>query len=126
MAKRGPIVMQRGTAAVEFALVLPLLLTLVLGAIDWGWLFYLQQVVANGAREAARAGSLEGTDAALAVSDAQVACTAYVTNAGLDKTKAACTATADTGCPSNCVSVTLTYPAGSMTGFLTSIMPAST
>src|SRR6267142_1730292 len=54
----GPRDRQRGTAAVEFALVFPLLLTLVLGAIDWGWYFFIDQLVTNSAREGARAGTL--------------------------------------------------------------------
>jgi Flp pilus assembly protein TadG len=45
--------------AVEFALVLPLLLLLVLGGIDWGYYFFAGEIVANAAREGARAGSLE-------------------------------------------------------------------
>src|SRR3954462_15655456 len=49
---------QGGVAAVEFALVFPLLLTLVLGAIDWGWFFFIDQLVTNCAREGARAGTL--------------------------------------------------------------------
>ncbi len=46
---------QRGQAAVEFALVLPVLLILVLGSIDAGWLLYAKLSTAAAAREAARA-----------------------------------------------------------------------
>jgi Flp pilus assembly protein TadG len=49
---------QRGAVAVEFALVLPLLMLLVLAGIDWGYFFFVSQVAANAAREGARAGSL--------------------------------------------------------------------
>jgi hypothetical protein len=49
---------RRGAVAVEFALVLPILLLLVLGGIDWGYFFFAGQIVANAAREGARAGSL--------------------------------------------------------------------
>src|SRR4051794_30341795 len=49
---------QRGTAAVEFALVFPLLLTLVLGAIDWGWYFFIDQLVPTCPRGGAGAGPL--------------------------------------------------------------------
>ncbi|MBN2358950.1 MAG: pilus assembly protein, partial [Deltaproteobacteria bacterium] len=49
----------RGAAAVEFAIVLPLLLLLVLGGLDWGYYFFIAQVTTNAAREGARAGSLE-------------------------------------------------------------------
>lgn len=43
---------------VEFALVLPLLASLLIGLADFGFLFYGHVQVANAAREGARAGSL--------------------------------------------------------------------
>ena len=46
---------QKGQALVEFALVLPVLLILVLGSIDAGWLLYAKISTASAAREAARA-----------------------------------------------------------------------
>jgi len=39
---------------VEFALVLPILLTLVFGIIDFGWIFGNQLIANNACREAAR------------------------------------------------------------------------
>lgn len=44
---------QRGAVAVEFALVLPLLITIVLGCIDFGRFAYTHIAVTNAAREAA-------------------------------------------------------------------------
>jgi hypothetical protein len=58
VVKRPRRIRQRGAVAVEFALVLPLLLLLVLGGIDWGYFFFVGEIVANAAREGARAGSL--------------------------------------------------------------------
>lgn len=49
---------QRGAVAVEFALVLPLLLLLVLGGIDWGYYFFVGEIAGNAAREAARSAAL--------------------------------------------------------------------
>ena len=49
---------ERGAVAVEFALVLPILLLLVLAGIDWGYYFFAGQIVANAAREGARVGAL--------------------------------------------------------------------
>ncbi len=43
-----------GAAAVEFALVVPLLATLVLGIIQYGWYFYVANNTSAAAREAAR------------------------------------------------------------------------
>jgi len=45
---------QRGAAAAEFALVLPLFLLLVVGAIDFGRAFWAKNTLANVAREATR------------------------------------------------------------------------
>jgi Flp pilus assembly protein TadG len=50
---------ERGAVAVEFALVLPLLLLLVLGGIDWGYYFFAGEIAANAAREGARAGAIQ-------------------------------------------------------------------
>lgn len=49
---------QSGQAIVEFVLILPILLTLVLGSIDAGWLLYAKISTAAAAREAARAVSV--------------------------------------------------------------------
>ena len=47
---------QEGAAAVEFALVGPLLLLLLAGLFDFGWLFYWQHTVTNASRAGARYG----------------------------------------------------------------------
>ena len=118
---------QRGVAAVEFALVLPLLLTVVMGAIDWGWFFFIDQVVTNCAREAARAGTLLAPPPTSKTSDAVSA----ANQAGSDFLKAvkfkdqgvdASVVTVNGG---NAIKVTVTYPVGSLTGLLSNIMPAN-
>ena len=50
---------ERGAAAVEFALILPFLLLLVFGGIEFGLLMFNKQVLTNAGREAARAGIVE-------------------------------------------------------------------
>ncbi len=52
---------QRGVAALEFAIVLPLLLFLFLGITEFGIAYYNKQVVTNASREGARAGIVDGT-----------------------------------------------------------------
>ena len=68
---------RRGQATVEFALVLPLFVMLVLGVIDMGRAVYFYNGVSQAAREIARATSLHPSDPlgvspeALAVIDTQ-------------------------------------------------------
>ena len=50
----------RGLAAVEVALVFPLLLLLTLGGIRYGWLFLKAQQITNAARHGARIAILPG------------------------------------------------------------------
>lgn len=45
---------EKGQAMVEFALVLPILLFVVCGIIDFGWLFFNQLSLDNACREGAR------------------------------------------------------------------------
>jgi Flp pilus assembly protein TadG len=58
---------ERGVAAVEFALILPLLLVLLLGIIDFGLYYYSDLQLTQSARDAARYLSLGEEDDAWAV-----------------------------------------------------------
>ena len=51
---------ESGAELIEFALVFPLLLLVVLGIIDFGFLFQRYEVVTNAAREGARVAVLPG------------------------------------------------------------------
>jgi len=48
----------RGSAVVEFALILPILLTLVFGIIEMGSAWYSKQMLVNASREGARFGAM--------------------------------------------------------------------
>lgn len=50
---------RRGAAVVEFAVVLPLLLALLFGIIEFGWVFMIRQTVVNAAREGCRTAVLQ-------------------------------------------------------------------
>ena len=55
---------QEGAVAVEFALILPILVFLVLGGMDLGHRFYMQNLITNASREGARyAAKYTGTGA---------------------------------------------------------------
>lgn len=45
---------EKGQSMVEFALVLPILLIVLCGILDFGWLYYNQITLNNAAREGAR------------------------------------------------------------------------
>jgi Flp pilus assembly protein TadG len=52
---------QRGSTAIEFALILPVIATLLFGMIDFGRLLYTKEVLNNAVREAARTGIVAAT-----------------------------------------------------------------
>lgn len=54
---------ERGQAMVEFALVLPILILLLCGIIDFGWIFSNKIAADNASREAARYAAIHYTDA---------------------------------------------------------------
>ncbi|HOG89211.1 MAG TPA: TadE/TadG family type IV pilus assembly protein [Smithella sp.] len=49
---------ERGVSAVEFALILPVLVLILFGIVEFGLILYNQQVITNASREGARAGIL--------------------------------------------------------------------
>jgi len=55
---------EKGSAAVEFAVVLPLLLMVLFGIIEFGLLIYNKAMITNASREAARAGVVFDSDPA--------------------------------------------------------------
>ena len=70
---------RRGQAVVEFALVLPVFLLLLLGAVEFGRAYLRLHLLTNAAREGARAGSLpDSTDTIV-----QTAVNDFLTTAGV-------------------------------------------
>jgi Flp pilus assembly protein TadG len=49
---------EKGVSAVEFALILPVLVLILFGIIEFGLILYNQQVITNASREGAREGIL--------------------------------------------------------------------
>jgi Flp pilus assembly protein TadG len=68
-----------GAELIEFALTLPLLLLVVLGIIEFGFMFHEYEVVTNAAREGARIAVLPAYSAA----DAQARAVQYLQASGL-------------------------------------------
>lgn len=70
---------ESGQAIIEFALTLPLLLLIIMGVFDFGFMFQRYEVVTNAAREGARVSVLPGYAPADGVNRAL----SYMTSAGL-------------------------------------------
>lgn len=77
--KRKPCRRRRGAAAVEMALVMPVLFTMLFGIIEFGWMLSVQNSMVNAAREGARVGALAGYGA----SDIETKVTEELTKLGL-------------------------------------------
>ena len=78
---------ERGAELIEFALTLPLLLLLVLGIIEFGFLFQEYEVVTNSAREGARLAALIPS-AGYTTAEATARVTDYLTAGGLNLAQA--------------------------------------
>lgn len=70
---------RRGVAAVEFAVIAPLLFLLILGIAEFGRMMMVQQILTNGAREGARKAVLPSASPA----DGASAVASYLANAGI-------------------------------------------
>ena len=78
---------ERGAELIEFGLTLPLLLLLVLGIIEFGFMFQEYEVVTNAAREGARLGTLIPS-AGYTTTEAQNRAMDYLQAGGLDSARA--------------------------------------
>jgi Flp pilus assembly protein TadG len=102
---------ETGAELIEFALVFPLLLLVMLGIIDFGFLFQRYEVVTNAAREGARIATLPG----YATADVQTRVNQYLNSGGLTAALATTTVGAPQQLPvgGQCITVravTVAYP----------------
>jgi Flp pilus assembly protein TadG len=100
---------RRGAAVVEFAIVAPVFILLVLGMVEVGRGIMVQQVITNAAREGARRAVLDGATDSSVISDVRT----YLQNAGFSASQANA-ATIDPDIPTakygNPASVTVSIP----------------
>jgi Flp pilus assembly protein TadG len=103
---------ERGSELIEFALVLPILLLIIAGIVDFGFLFQRYEVVTNAAREGARIAVLPSgynTD-----TNVQSRVQQYLTASGLNNTPTVTRTDGSITLPSglivNTVSVQVDYP----------------
>lgn len=109
--RRGP----SGLATLEMALILPLLLLLVFGAIEYGWLFLKSQQIAAAARTACR----YGITAPATTSETLTKVDTLMTQATLGSSGYTATCTPCEVGSGNFVTVTITVPYSNLhlTGF---------
>jgi len=99
---------ERGAAAVEFALVVPLLLLLVVGIAQFGRAYNISTTLSAAAREGARAMALQNSTTA-ARTAAQTAAPGLGLSAGQISVTPGTCPTSSTG-STTLVTVTITYP----------------
>jgi Flp pilus assembly protein TadG len=112
---------RRAVAAVELAIVTPVLLTMLFGIVEFGWIFTVRQALVTASREGARTASLPGATE----EDVQARISEYTTPLGLGD--ATTQVAADENGPTGTVTVSIPYASvtlvgsyfGSTTGTLT-------
>ena len=107
---------ERGATAVEFAMILPLLLVLVLGIAEFGRAFQVSGTLSAAAREGVRVMALQNDQAAAraAVRNAATSLDPAITDAQIAITPAVCP---QTGTGNQSVQLTISYPMPFLTDF---------
>jgi Flp pilus assembly protein TadG len=100
---------EEGAAAIEFALLLPLLMLILFGIIEFGLVFYSQEVITNASREGARYGIVIGSPRPT-TGQIQGVVNTYLTNAGLTAGGATVTVTGAQGASGSDLTVAVVYP----------------
>ncbi|NEK84626.1 pilus assembly protein [Blastococcus saxobsidens] len=112
---------QRGATAVEFAFIVPLLITLVIGIVEFGHAFQVQGTLSAAAREGVRAMALRNdpADARAVVRQAAASLNPAITDAQIDIVIVGGTAETcpTTGAGDTAVRLTITYSKPYLTGF---------
>ncbi|MCP4593948.1 MAG: pilus assembly protein [bacterium] len=104
----------RGAALLEFAVVCPLLMTILFGIMEYGYVFLVQQSLTNAAREGCRIAVLQSsTDTQIDARIGLIMDAADITGYTTTKTHA----TTDPYDPVETVTVSVPYDSVSITGF---------
>ena len=98
-----------GVVAVEFALILPILLVIMFGIIEFGFVLFEKQVITNASREGARAGIVQAAPKPSEVNIQDVV-KAYLTGAGLAEASATIDVTGEELAHPNNLTVRVDYP----------------
>ena len=107
---------RRGAAAIETALILPVLLALFGGTVDTAWFLYQRNALVDAAQAAARAGAVTGSQVEFAT-DASAAAASRLSAEGIDPSAVTVTAEQSTG-STTMITVTLTMPFAPVVGLV--------
>ena len=110
----------RGQNLVEFGLVLPIVIAMMLGIVDLGLIYFIRGSVENGAREGARLGSVHAPNASALTGNVQTRVVNTVTGVSLSTSNVVVSCCDDIDCSpapdavkctsGNRVSVNVQYP----------------
>ncbi len=101
---------------VEFALVVPLLLLLVVGIAEFGRAYHIQTTLSGAAREGVRVMALNNDPGDARTTTKSAASTLNLTDGQISITPTDCAVTPSS--PDATATVTVTYPLSSMTGLI--------
>ncbi len=105
---------EAGQAVVEFALLLPILVALVMGVLDMARAYSILQVVTNASREGARAGIIPSNT----VADVTATVDTFLSAAGQTGCSTTSTNAGDTGSAGDATAVTVSCSFTALTGTL--------
>jgi Flp pilus assembly protein TadG len=109
----GRLKSQRGAELIEMALILPLLLLVLVGIVDFGFLFQRYEVLTNAAREGARMAVLANSGYTL--TDVRTRVCSYLTAGGVPTTTP-CTGAPGTNPVVQMNTVAIAVPTGTIAG----------
>ncbi|WP_413934010.1 TadE/TadG family type IV pilus assembly protein [Nitrospira sp. BLG_1] len=113
---------ERGAAAVEFALLLPVFLMILFGIIEFGMIMYGREVVTNAAREGARAGIVQGPPKRTSGEITTIA-NSYLTGTGVNQADVTFTPTGAGLASPNLLTVTAVYTYNFLIPYIPNVVP---
>jgi len=100
---------ERGASAVEFALVLPVLMLILFGTIEFGMVMYSREVLTNASREGARAGIVQQIPKPT-TGEIQSVVTTYLSGTGINPANVTITVSGAGSVFPNNLTVSASYP----------------
>ncbi len=100
---------ERGVAAVEFALALPIFMVTIFAVVEFGSAFHKQQIITSAVHEAARLGVLAG-DPRPTASEIRLRAYDYLDQVGLDSAEAIVIVSGASGNSGDPLRVQIDYP----------------